>query len=297
MPTRALVLSGGGPIGIAWESGIAAGMAEAGVFLGEADYTLGTSAGSFVGAQLASGRDPRSLVAAQLARAQGSGERSAPENCAPAPDLTSLMNQMMKLYTSDGPPEQARIEIGKFSLNANTMSEDAFIKTFGHMPEEWPSRAFACTAVDTATGEFQVWDNDSGVPLPRAVASSCSVPGVYPPITINGKRYMDGGMRSGTNADFARGYDRVLVVIVRAGAASAAPAGGPNMAEISQKRLDAELKVLTDSGSAVELLVPDADSAAAMGVNLMSFSARADTVQAGIAQGRIEAERLREFWA
>lgn len=295
MPTRALVLSGGGPIGIAWESGIAAGMAEAGVMLGDADYILGTSAGSFVGAQLASGRDPRSLVAAQLARAEG-GTRSAPENRAPAPDLSGLMSQMMKLYTSDGPPEEARVEIGKFALDAQTLSEEAFINTFGRMPEEWPEHRFACTAVDTANGSFQIWDNDSGVSLPRAVASSCSVPGVYPPITINGRRYMDGGMRSGTNADFAKGYERVLVVIVRAGAASAAPAGGMNMAEISQKRLDAELRVLRDSGSAVELLIPDADSAAAMGVNLMSFSARGAAVEAGIAQGKVEAERLRNFW-
>ena len=59
MPSRALVLSGGGPIGIAWESGIAAGLGQAGIHLGDADYTLGTSAGSFVGAQLASGRDPQ----------------------------------------------------------------------------------------------------------------------------------------------------------------------------------------------------------------------------------------------
>lgn len=295
MPTRALVLSGGGPIGIAWESGIAAGMAEAGVMLGDADYILGTSAGSFVGAQLASGRDPRSLVAAQLARTEGA-TTSAPENRAPAPDLTGLMTQMMKLYTSDAPPEETRIELGKFALDAQTMSEEAFMKTFGHMPEEWPERRFACTAVDTANGSFQIWDNDSGVPLSHAVASSCSVPGIYPPITINGRRYMDGGMRSGTNADFAKGYERVLVVIVRAGAASAAPAGGPNMAEISQKRLEAELQVLRDSGSAVELLIPDANSAAAMGVNLMSFSARGAAIEAGIAQGKIEAERLRNFW-
>jgi NTE family protein len=295
MATRALVLSGGGPIGIAWESGIAAGLADAGVMLGDADFTLGTSAGSFVGAQLASGRDPRTLVAAQLARAEG-GARSGSENRAPAPDLTGLMTQMMKLYTSDDPPEQARTEIGAFALAAQTMSEEAFINTFGRMPEEWPQHRFACTAVDTADGAFQVWDNDSGVPLPRAVASSCSVPGVYPPITINGRRYMDGGMRSGTNADLAKGYERVLVVIVRAGAASAAPAGGVNMAEISQKRIEGELQVLRDSGSAVELLVPDAGSAEAMGINLMSFSARGAAVENGIRQGRLEAERLRDFW-
>jgi NTE family protein len=295
MPSRALVLSGGGPVGIAWESGIAAGMAQAGVHLGEADFTLGTSAGSFVGAQLASGRDPQSLVAAQLARAEG-GTRAAPENRAPAPDLQELMKHMASIYTSDAPPEETRRAIGKFALAAKTLDEDGFIRTFGHLSADWPTKPYACTAVDTESGEFQIWDNDSGVPLDRAIASSCSVPGIYPPITINGKRYMDGGMRSGTNADLAKGYDRVLVVIVRAGAGAAAPAGPVNMAERQQQRLEAELKVLTDSGSAVEILVPDTEAVAAMGVNLMSFATRGAVVEAGIRQGKLEAERLREFW-
>src|SRR5258706_4947908 len=60
--TRALVLGGGGPVGIAWESGLVAGLAQAGVDLGRADFTMGTSAGSFVGARLALGADPRTLA-------------------------------------------------------------------------------------------------------------------------------------------------------------------------------------------------------------------------------------------
>ena len=48
----------------------------------------------------------------------------------------------------------------------------------------------------------------------RGVASSCSVPGLFPPITINGRRYIDGGMRSATNFDLAEGYERVIAVAV-----------------------------------------------------------------------------------
>src|SRR6202000_1227861 len=93
MGNRALILGGGGPVGIAWELGLAAGLEEGGVRIADADRILGTSAGSFVGAALASGRPAEALVRAQVeqaerdkAAAQGrSGERRAP------PDLGPLM--------------------------------------------------------------------------------------------------------------------------------------------------------------------------------------------------------------
>jgi len=70
------------------------------------------------------------------------------------------------------------------------------------------------TAVDAATGEFRTFDRDSGVPLVQAVAASCAVPGVYPPVTIGGRRYVDGGMRSAANVDLAAGVERVVVLAV-----------------------------------------------------------------------------------
>lgn len=77
---------------------------------------------------------------------------------------------------------------------------------------QWPERRLLITAVDADTGEPQIWDRASGVPLLSAVASSCAMPGIYPPVTINGRRYIDGALRSGTNADLADGA-RVLVIV------------------------------------------------------------------------------------
>ncbi|MGE5596274.1 MAG: patatin-like phospholipase family protein [Hyphomicrobiales bacterium] len=298
MTTRALVLGGGGPVGIAWESGLLAGIAEGGVDLGNADFIIGTSAGSFVGAQLAMGHTARELAEALLAR----GDRPPAQNrepsgeAGPPPDLTFLMTKMMEAQTSDRPPEEIRREIGQWALQAPTMSEDAFIASFGHLlrdlPEDaWPERRYACTAVDAADGSFQLWTNGSGVGLARAVASSCSVPGVYPPITINGRRYIDGGMRSSTNADQAKGYDVVAVVAVTVGGAT------PQMAEVSRRRLEAELQVLRDGGSRVELITPSEQSMSAFGPNLMDFRRRQPAAQAGLEQGRGEAARLKEAWA
>ena len=59
------------------------------------------------------------------------------------------------------------------------------------------------TAVDAVTGEFTVFTADSGVDLVDAVAASCAVPGVWPPVTIGDRRFVDGGVRSPVNADLA----------------------------------------------------------------------------------------------
>lgn len=58
------MLSGGGPLVVAWELGVAGGLASAGAALSAADKILGVSAGAIVGAQLAAGRDAHGLAQA-----------------------------------------------------------------------------------------------------------------------------------------------------------------------------------------------------------------------------------------
>src|SRR5262249_58933061 len=60
--------------------------------------------------------------------------------------------------------------------------------------------------------QLQIWDASSGAPLERAIAASTAAPGIWPPITINGERYIDGGTRSMLNADLAIGSDIVIAV-------------------------------------------------------------------------------------
>ena len=300
--TRALVLGGGGPVGIAWETGLIAGLAESGVDLAQADYTLGTSAGSFVGSQLAMGRKVGDMAAAILAEADRprpipTGNAVRPEGGArPATSaMTVLFQKMQEAASGVRDPREVRQEIGKFALEADTIDEPTFIKSFGRSlaesaPDAWPKRGYACTAVDAETGEFVVWNAESKIGLAKAVASSCSVPGVYPPVTINGRRYIDGGMRSGTNADVAKGHETVVLIALRTAGPDAAAA------ERQKKALDAEIKVLTDAGAKVELIVPDADSQAAFGVNLMDPRARPAAAKAGLAQGRAMAASLKGVW-
>jgi len=293
--SRALVLGGGGPVGIAWECGLIAGLAQAGVDLGKADFTLGTSAGSFVGARLAMGTAAASLaepILAEAARAETAPARAAPAR--QLADLSFLMQKMAEAHTSLRNPAEVRAEIGAWALQAETIGEDAFIASFGRSfaglaADYWPERGYACTAVDAQTGAFQLWTKDSGVGLTRAVASSCSVPGVYPPVTLKGRRYIDGGMRSGTNADLAGGHERVVLVALRLGD------GGPN--DRMRARLDEEVAALTDGGAEVLLLTPDEASQAALGPNLMDFRRRPDAVRAGLVQGAALAGEVAARWS
>jgi NTE family protein len=296
MAKRALVLGGGGPVGIAWESGILSGLAESGLDLSGADFILGTSAGSVVGSQLAMGRAAAELAEPFL-REQPNQQASSPSQLlgSSPPDLSVLIQKMTAAMLGGGPAERARADLGAWALQAQTMSEDAFIASFGHAirdyPEgSWPDR-FACTAVDTADGSFVLWDKASGVSLGAAVASSCSVPGIFPPVTIRGHRYMDGGMRSATNADMAKGYDLVFVLALTVSAAAASP-----MAQAFRGRLDAELDAVRQTGSRVELILPDAASLEAFGLNLMDYRRRPAAAQAGLEQGKTQAAKLASVW-
>jgi NTE family protein len=294
--SRALVLGGGGPVGIAWECGLIAGLAQAGVDLGAADFILGTSAGSFVGARLAMGAEAGTLaepILAEAARAESRPKSDAPQR-RPA-DLSFLMDKMAEAQGSLRNPAEVRAEIGQWALAADTMDEDAFIASFGRsfagLPADfWPQRGYACTAVDAETGGFQLWTGESGVGVTRAVASSCSVPGVYPPVTVGGRRYIDGGMRSGTNADLATGHALVVLVAVRLGAA--AGAGGQRIAQ----RLDEEVATLQEGGADVLVITPNDASQAAFGANLMDFRRRPGAVRAGLAQGAALAAELAPRW-
>jgi NTE family protein len=205
---------------------------------------------------------------------------------------------MGRAMAPDTDPKQGRAAIGRFALQAQTIDESRFLKGFPYLEGlPWP-RAFSCTAVDAESGDFMIWNEASGVDLVAAVASSCAVPGVFPPITVGGRRYMDGGMRSGTNADLAKGHERVLILTLMGRRPDGAGADGAMAQRLERMRrnVERELSVLRESGSSLEQIGPDAESAAAMGMDLMNPRRVYAAAQAGLRQGRTTAEQLRTFW-
>ena len=125
MTKRALVLGGGGAVGIAWETGLAAGLADEGIDLRQADKIVGTSAGSAVGAELASGRAPAQMRARIAETARARTEQSSAASSMPAPDLTKLMEFMMRMPKNETEALQLRTEIGAYALDATPRPSDA----------------------------------------------------------------------------------------------------------------------------------------------------------------------------
>ena len=283
MGQRGLVLSGGGPVGIAWEAGMIAGLAESGVDLTGCEVIVGTSAGSVVGAQLALNVPLEQLVERQ--RSQATGTRGSGAGGGKAPSIPDELIEAF-LGTSDD-PEATRRRLGAFAREADTITEDEFLASFGSQLGEadWPE-GFICTAVDTEDCSFLAFDADAGVPLLRAIAASCAVPGIFPPITIGGRRYMDGGVRSLTNADLAVGCDEVVVLSL----VDRAPVGAP--ADPITAGVERECTTLEAAGATVRVIAPDAQAREGLGPNLMDFSRRAEALEAGLVQGRTAAAQL-----
>ena len=205
MDRRALVLGGGGVTGIAWETGLIAGLAGLGIDLAAADVIIGTSAGSVVGTDIACGQELEALYQAQLAP-------SAPE---PAVRIGwDFIGRLLWDVHTSRDPKRARARIGRWALAVPTVPEADRREVFeARLPTSvWPSRPLKVTAVDAQTGDLAVFDSAGAAGLVDAVGASCAVPGLWPPVTIGERRFMDGGMRTVANADLAHGYERVVIV-------------------------------------------------------------------------------------
>ncbi|PKH41380.1 NTE family protein [Nocardioides alpinus] len=271
----ALVLGGGGITGIAWELGILAGAARAGVDLTDADVMVGTSAGSVVGAQVTNDVPLEDLYAAQLeppdAELGGRLSRIAALKLAPP-------------YLLPGSGRDKLARVGKVAMASHapgSVDREGVIRS--RLPVHgWPERDLRVTAVDTQSGEFTVFTSGSGVDLVAAVAASCAVPTVWPPVEIDGRFYMDGGMRSTANVDVARDVDRVVVL-------------APLPRSLSKKT---SIRAQLEKVGAREwsVITPDAEALAAFGKNLLDPAKRKGAAEAGLRQSEGLVDELRHVW-
>jgi NTE family protein len=279
--SRALVLAGGGVAGIAWELGVLLGIRDGAPTLNpavvDADVIVGTSAGSTVAAQISAGTDLEQLFDRQLQPTSSEIEVDV--------DAEALMARFAAARVGASSATEVRRRIGDLALSTSTVDESVRLAAVrGRLLEErWPDRDLVIPAVDAQTGEVVIFDRTSGVSLVDAVAASCAVPGVWPPVSINGRRYMDGGTRSGTNADLAGPADRILVI-------TPTPAGTQSALD----HLDEEIHQLGEDK--VMVVYADEASIAAFGNSPLSPATRRPAALAGREAGRAAAASVAGFW-
>jgi NTE family protein len=286
---RGLVLHGGGSAGNAWEIGVIAGLADAGLDVTAADLIVGTSAGATAAVQITHA-SPAALLADILSEAPrrlpgGPGDARGPLR--PTIDHLARTDGIIAASTDAGHMHR-RMGAGALELDAADGSWSARWRAVTEARiagAEWPQQRILITALDARTGDGVVFDRDSGVELLDAVAASTSSGDPY---RIGEDRYIDGGYRRNENADLAAGFARVVVLSPFSGRTRHPLAWG--------MQLSAQVEELRAAGSSVETVFPDAESLAAFGPTMVDPRTRPASARAGFGQGRLTVERLGPFW-
>ncbi|HEX2913778.1 MAG TPA: patatin-like phospholipase family protein [Chloroflexia bacterium] len=285
MTTRAVVFGGGGLFGIGWETGVAVGLAEAGIDLCKADLFVGTSAGANVAAQINAGLTPGELLQRQTDPARREKEIPYPRG------LQEIMVETSRLKAGARDYKHALQLIGHYALATPTVTEEERRAVITarlnlHNLNDWPSANIAITAVEASSGERVVFNRNAGVSLADAVTASSALPGIWPPVTIGNSRYIDGGVYSMENADLAAGYDRVIIL-------------QPITSLFPETALQVQLEQLEKKGSRTRVIVPAGPVMAALSekdANPLDSSIREVAALLGREQGQKEASSLADFW-
>src|ERR1700730_18262751 len=282
MLRRALVLGAGGVAASAWQIGLIAGIAEAGADGRNAKLFVGTSAGARVSVQLAR----EVALAALLARQIEPAKESAPDV-----DWQWWRSEFAQARAGGGPPAEVLRRIGAFAMRLQTKdaADRRNLIAAEILAEDWPNQQILIATVEAETGERRVFDRTSGILLIDAVLASTAVAGIRPAIAFRGRHYFDGGFYSTDNADLAAGYDRVLMLALRA--------HGP---PFSIGTLEAATEQLERRGAQIAVVHPDEATQAvfaSFGGNLLDPALRPPAAAAGRPQRlRGAAERVAAFW-
>ncbi|HET6816069.1 MAG TPA: patatin-like phospholipase family protein [Mycobacteriales bacterium] len=323
-PRVGLVLGAGGVLGGAWLAGGLAALAELTEWdPATADVIVGTSAGSMIGALLACGVPPWFMVA------HSAGE-SFPglldANGEPTDDADRSAGGV--LIRRKGIPDLRPLSVG-YGLRAlrnprrhrlgavaaafaprGLMSTRPLRETVQRVaPAGWSGHeGLWIVATDASTGRRVVFGREDAPPadLSAAVAASCAVPGVYRPVRIGDRTYVDGGAWSPSNLDCVARADLDLVICLNPLSATAeelARAGRGavrgRMRRTMGRRLGWEARRLRERGTAVVLIQPVAEDLAEMGGNMMSTARRhrvLSTAQVTVAE-QLAQSNLRELLA
>lgn len=258
-----LVLGGGGLAGATFH---AAALAALEIDIGwdarKADVILGTSAGALTGALLrhgASGSDLAAFVSEsphQESRLLGADGATLPElpaarwrHFVPRPHPRHIRRLAGALRNPAG-ALFSMLPVGQVDLRPYL----EFIED--HVGGDWPTGDLRICAVGEDNQELVVWDHSTGIPLIDAIVASSSIPGYASAVVIGDESYVDGGLRSPTNADVLVHDDLDVVLVL----SPMTPDSGSNfgipgtLKRWAARRLSREVRILQRSGAEVIVL-------------------------------------------
>jgi NTE family protein len=295
----ALVLGGGGILGEAWMSAVLSGLDEGERFDSRScGLYLGTSAGSIVAASLATGIEPGARLGRLPEQPELDAEDTAPHDPGAGwrpPDLTgglggaaaASLASLAIGSTAGGGALLRRATLGRLPRGRRPLGGlGAAVDDAGAI---WDGR-LRITAVEIESGHRVVFGSPGApeVSVGTAVEASCAIPGVFAPVRVDGRTYVDGGAWSPTNMD-AIDVEPAMLITCLNPTGSMRPSIGSvlgALGSVSRGVAAAEALALRHRGAQVTTISPDAASAAAMGTNLMDATPRAAVIAAGLAQGR-----------
>jgi NTE family protein len=311
-----LVLGAGGIQGGAWLTGGLDALAEeTGWDPAGADHVVGTSAGSVIGALCASGITPWFMVAHSrgetfegLIDAEGRPVADADRAAGARFELARAGlpigpgSWRLALRTLTNPRRYTPAAALSGWLPRGVFSTEPLRETIRRVvPQGWsPHPNLWVVACDYETGRRVPFGRE-GAPradLADAVAASCAIPAIFHPVTIAGRRYVDGGIYSTSNLDLLRDEDLDLVICLNPTSTlhpirAINPRDAFNIAfrHVSGRRLGSEAKKLRAGGAEVVLVQPTGDDLEAMGPNLMRTGNRNHVIEVA---RRTVAAQLRE---
>ncbi len=312
-PRVGLVLGAGGVLGAAWMTGALPAVQERlACAINDVDMIVGTSAGSVLAAALRCRIGIDEIISYQRGEAVGAllspGVRDVDGGPLPPPPRLRLGSPRLMLATVLT-PHRVHPWVGASAFlphgRARHVALRAMVHTLhsnahrlsvphGSAPQEavqWVDGQTWIVAVDYDTGRRVIFGREGAplAPLPDAVVASCSIPGWYEPAVINGRRYVDGGVRSATSLGvLARArLDEVYVLAPMASVETDHPRMPHERLERRLRRLITlallrEVKALRSLGSRVTVLTPGPEDLAEMGANLMDRRRRRAVVETSL---------------
>ncbi len=274
-PRVGLVLGGGGLTGIAFHAGVLHALqAATGWDPRDASLLVGTSAGALVAGLLRSGASAGELRSWCLDE----------ELTAPWDDVRSRVDASWdelergaRRWRPQPPPRIVRQALAARTpravlaalLPASSTDHRPLADAFAARADGWPAATTWICAAHHPSGRRAVFGRDLDAGLAEALAASSAVPGLFRPVTIDGRRYSDGGAASMTSADLTAGQplDAVIVSAPLSQRGRSPSALHTVLRWPVRRQLAAELAAVRQLGTPVLAIEPDAAAASALGLN------------------------------